>query len=402
MIPNKVLRGAFTAIGVAGMAISASPAMAQQQDQLRAFVNMYRVTDYALGANESCDLFMLGDYRALKVLHNSFRSDLSRVLSAEQMAEIETGKVAKANWQGCLNRAEKPQEWELIDTARLMAAALVTAPTRMSVDPKSCKVDGEFHALGKFEWPKAAVVAASDYADHPKKAEYDGLANEMGTMIDGECNRLNVSTLMQPAYETLVQSEDLSLLLQQKLEKKTVATSVGTRASTNPVSGYMGIWRSRRGGFLGTRLSSGLNVYRILDRGDKDVMFFHLSRPGTFDPSGKMFITRKGGWNARLKGNVDQLQMRLSTGDVIAFDKQSGSGSAGMGSSVFVLPAAAQARMAAVDDAVAVSVAYRAGNGDWVSFLDIGRDPAVQKQTMGDIRAGLEWANVPMPAKEDR
>lgn len=131
-------------------------------------------------------------------------------------------------------------------------------------------------------------------------------------------------------------------------------------------------------------------------------MFFHLSRPGTFDPSGKMFITRKGGWNARLKGNVDQLQMRLSTGDVIAFDKQSGSGSAGMGSSVFVLPAAAQARMAAVDDAVAVSVAYRAGNGDWVSFLDIGRDPAVQKQTMGDIRAGLEWANVPMPAKEDR
>lgn len=390
---------------VAAAALIAPLAQAQSQGgnaQLQGLANMYAISDYALGANDSCDLFTLGDYRALSELRASLRTDLSRMLSADQMAGIANAEKGRAAWKGCLTRADKPQEWALIDNARLMAQALLAAPTRMKTDQRACAVDGEWMKLSPSEWSFAATAAVSAYADSPRKAEFEGIATEMAGMIDGQCARSGASAFLRPGFEEILHTEDISLLLQARLKTKTVNTAVGTTILNDPVSSHIGLWRSRRGGFLGSRHSAGLNVYRVLDRADKDVLFFHLSRPGTFEPRGRMFVSRRGGWTARLKSNVDALQLVLPGGRALPLTKQSGEGTTALGHAVFILPADGVKHLQTLPDDAEIAIAYRVGNGQWTSFLDIGREPPQQKQTMAAIRDGLAWANAPLPAKGDR
>ncbi len=395
-----------TAALVASLALvgQAPPAAAQagNAQHVQSLANLYALTDYALGANEGCDLFTLGAYRALVRLRFTVKSDLRRALKAEQWARIASFDKGKSEWRGCLTRAARPDPWKLIDSARLVADALIAAPSKVSSEPKDCQVDGEYAALSKMEWSYPANAVLRHYVDDPRKAEFEALSKDFAAMIDVECKRTKYSALMQAGYESLLHSEDLLLMFQKGPGPKRVLTSAGTRVALRPLSLELGVWRSRRGGFTGSRLSAGLNVYRILDRADKEVVFFHLSRPGTFDPRGMMYITRTGRWVARMKSNIDELELRLSDGSRLPLAKQSGSGNTAVGAAEFTLPAAHQTQLGRAADDHTATLAYRVKGKEWTEFLDIGRTPGVQKQKIGDIRASLAWANAPMPAKEDR
>ncbi|WP_102153680.1 hypothetical protein [Tsuneonella flava] len=373
----------------------------QMQQQIRQFANMYMVTDYALGANENCDLFPLGEYRGLRIFRDLLRSDLGKVLKKEQIDQLSLYDKAKAEWKGCLARANHPKQWKVIEDAHVMALAMIAAPSNIATDSKTCKVDGVYQALNPTEWRFARTASESAAVIAKRRTDYDALTKEFAAIIDQQCKK-GVSQMMQPGYDSILLTEEINLYLQKGKKQVQVSTSVGTYISATPISADMGAWRSRMGSFIGNRPSLGLNVYRVLDRGDKPVVFFHLSRPGTFDPHGKILVTRQGGWIAKLRSNVDEVALNLPDGSRIALTKQSGSGSNVLGSSEFVLPPDGKAKLARLGDDAAVTVSYRMNGKEWTPFLEIGRDPPVQSQKMGNIRKALVWANAPMPAKEDR
>lgn len=406
--PFKTATGAVLAAALAMVLPAGANAQAQTtaqqqqlQQQVRQFANMYTVTDYALGANENCDLFTLGEYRGLRVFRDLLRSDLGKVLKKEQVDQLSTFDKAKSEWKGCLTRASHSQQWAIIENAHVMALAMIAAPAKITADAKTCKVDGVYQALKPLEWSFALKNAEASATVAKRRADYDALTKEFASIIDRQCQK-GVSQMLQPGYDAILLLEENNLYLQKGNKPAQVFTSIGTSVAAFPVSADVGVWRSRLGSFLGARPSRGLNVYRVLDRGDKPVVFFHLSRPGTFDPRGNMLITRQGGWIARLRSNVDEVALNLPDGSRIALAKQSGSGSKVVGASQFALPADGKAKLARLSDDAAITVSYRMNGKEWTPFLDIGREAPVQSQTMGHIRKALIWANAPMPAKEDR
>lgn len=380
----------------------ATPANANGQ-HVQGLLNMYRMVDYALGANESCDIFTIGHYRALLILRQTFRSDLGKVVAAEKLDESRPFEAAKQAWRGCLKRAQNPQEWTIIDNVTLLGNALIAAPNKVSVEPKECAVEWG-PALSKYEWPHAATSAVKKYQDTPRQAEFEKLRADFAAMIDGQCQKRKISELMQPGYEQLRHTEDNYLYLQRNnAGKKQVFTSVGSSIANDPVSRDFGVWRSRRGGFSQFGNARGITAYRVLEQGDVDVAFFNLARSGTFSAGGKMTIARKGRMTARMKADFDALELRLANGRAYPLTKTKGEGGGSFGgSSEFTLPADAQKALASLGDDATFTLAYRIGGDGWQQFLDIGKDAPVQQIRLGDIRSSLDWSNAPMIAPEDR
>lgn len=377
---------------------------ATQAQQVQSFVNMYRIVDYSLGANESCDLFTIGNYRALSLLRSMFRSKLRTVATDEQLDQLRPFDSAKEAWRGCITRAQDADAWSIIDRSELLSDALIAAPLKISTEPKDCRVAWGGPALSRSEWSYAATAAVSTYDKAPNKAEFEALQGELAAMIDEQCSKRQSSELMQAGYEQLRHTEDNHLFLQKgKPGKKQVFTSVGSDIASDPVSDDFGIWRSRRGGFSRHPTGTGVIPYRVLDRGDVDVAFFILSRPGTFSARGTMYLSRAGRMTARMDGNFDAIELRLSNGQSYPLTKLNGQGSGNFtASSEFVLPADAQAKLASLDDEVTMTIAYRLDGKDWASFLEIGKDAPTKDVSMADIRSALEWSSAPMPAKDDR
>ena len=375
---------------------------AQQVQQVQSFVNMYRMVDYSLGANESCDLFTIGHYRALGLLRSMFRSKLKSVATDEQLDQLRAFDSAKDAWRGCITQAENAEAWSIIDKSELLADALIAAPVKVSVEPKDCRVAWGGPALSRNEWAYAATAAVSKYDKTPDKAEFETLQGQLAAMIDEECGKRQSSELLQAGYEQLRHIEDNNLFLQKnKSGKKQVFTSVGSDIVSDPVSDDFGIWRSRRGGFSRYPTGTGIIAYRVRDRGDVDVAFSVLSRPGTYSARGKMYLSRAGRMTARMDGNFDAIELRLSNGDSYPLNKLKGQGSGNFtASSEFALPADAQRKLASLDDEATMTIAYRIDGKDWASFLEIGKNAATKEIGMGDIRSSLEWSNAPMAAKE--
>lgn len=377
---------------------------ANQAQQVQSFVNMYRMVDYALGANESCDLFTIGHYRALLDLRDMFRRKLRTVATDEQLDQLRPFDSAKQAWRGCITRADNAEAWSIIDKSELLADALIAAPLKASVETKQCRAGWGGLALSRAEWGYAASAAISNYNNTPKQAEFEGLQADLAAMIDEQCRKSQSSALMQAGYEQLRHTEDNHLFLQKgKPGKKQVFTSVGLDIVSDPVSYDFGIWRSRRGAFGRYVNGVGMTAYRVLDRGDVDVAFFNLSRPGTYSARGKMYLSRSGRMTARMGGNFDAIELRLSNGQTYPLTKLNGQGIGSFtASSEFALPADAQGKLASLDDEVSMTIAYRIDSQDWNRFLEIGKDAAVQTLAMGDIRSSLEWSNAPMAAKESQ
>ena len=185
--------------------------------------------------------------------------------------------------------------------------------------------------------------------------------------------------------------------------KKQVFTSVGSDILSDPVSDDFGIWRSRRGGFSRYPTGTGVIAYRVLDASDVDVALFMLSRPGTYSAGGKMYLSRAGRMTARMDGNFDAMELRISNGHFYPLTKLVGQGTGNFtASSEFALPADAQGKLAALDDELTMTIAYRIDGKDWASFLEIGKDASTKNISLADIRASLEWSNAPMAARDDR
>lgn len=393
-------------VSMTGLSLASLPAASQTTarpdvpQQVKAMAAMYAVTDYALGANERCDLFTLGEYRAMRVLNSTLKADITGRFTTQQMDALGQAKQGRQEWTSCLARANASQAWARIDNALLLARALITAPSRMTGDPKTCPVADQGLALGKYDWPYAATVPMKTYASSPRKAEFEGLAKDLAAMIDAECAKTGKSVLMQAGFEALVHSEDIQLSLQRTKTNRTALTPVGRAIGSNVIGDEIGIWRSRLGGFIGTRGSAGLNVYRIVARGDEDVLFLNLTRPA-LQPQGRMFVSRQGRWTARLKSNVDAVQLQLSDGTRIDLAKQSGQGEGAFGQSEFVTPPAAIALLARKPGTVDVMLAYRVKGGDWTPFQDFGLQRPVHRVSLATLREALAWASAPMPLRED-
>lgn len=399
-IHKRLLKFSAYILPVLSALAIAPPVHAQQPtaNQVQAVASLFALSSYALGANESCDILMLGEYRALMLLHDKFGPDLKIILKAEQYRSLDNFEKGKKEWVGCAGKTARPDAAQLIESANLIADALISAPHAIAGDPKSCSVDGEYMALSKTEWRIVANNRQTQYEQSPKKAEFENMVRIFAGMIDAEC-KSKYSLLMQAGFEQLVLTEDLNQYLQGKIEKKTIFTSVGKLVSFGSASDDFGIWRSRMGRFTGTRKKAGLSVYRVLKRDDENTIRFELSRPGTFDPHGRMLITQKGRWNANMRSNIDAMEIRLSDGTKLAMEKESGNGSATIGSSKFILPTQSQRIIERKPDLTRVTVAFQnAGQnaGAWTEFLDIGKDASIQSQSLGDLRTALQWANVPV------
>lgn len=377
---------------------------ATQAQQVQSFVNMYRMVDYSLGANESCDLFTIGNYRALWLLHSMFRSKLRAVATDEQLEQMRPFDKAKQAWSGCIKRADNAEAWSIIDKSELLAEALIAAPLKVSIEPKDCRVAWGGPALSRNEWGYAATAAVSKYDKAPNKAEFEALQGELAAMIDEECVKRQSSELMQAGYEQLRHTEDNHLFLQKgKPGKKQVFTSVGSDIVSDPVSDDFGIWRSRRGGFSRYPTGTGVIAYRVLDTSDVDVALFMLSRPGTYSAGGKMYLSRAGRMTARMDGNFDAIELRISNGQSYPLTKLGGQGTGNFtASSKFALPADAQGKLAKLNDELTMTIAYRIDGKDWASFLEIGKDASTKEISLDDIRSSLEWSNAPMAARDDR
>lgn len=377
---------------------------ATQTQQVQSFVNMYRMVDYSLGANESCDLFTIGNYRALWLLRSMFRSKLRAVATDEQLEQMRPFDKAKQAWSGCIKRADNAGAWSIIDKSELLAEALIAAPLKVSIEPKDCRVAWGGPALSRNEWGYAATAAVSKYDKAPNKAEFEALRGELAAMIDEECVKRQSSELMQAGYEQLRHTEDNHLFLQKgKPGKKQVFTSVGSDIVSDPVSDDFGIWRSRRGGFSRYPTGTGVIAYRVLDTSDVDVALFMLSRPGTYSAGGKMYLSRAGRMTARMDGNFDAMELRISNGQSYPLTKLGGQGTGNFtASSEFALPADAQGKLAKLDDELTMTIAYRIDGKDWASFLEIGKDASTKEISLADIRSSLEWSNAPMAARDDR
>jgi hypothetical protein len=407
MMP-KIARNCIAQLvaAAAGLGLAAVPAAAQSParpdvpQQVKAMAAMYAVTDYALGANERCDLFLLGEYRAMRVLNSTLRAEIAGRFTPQQMDALGQAKQGRQEWTSCLTRVGAPQAWARINNALLLARALITAPSRMTRDPKTCPVADQGLALGKYDWPYAATVPMKTYATSPRKAEFDGLARDLAAMIDAECARNGKSVLMHAGFEALVHSEDIQLSLQKSRTNRTALTPVGRTIGTNVIGDEIGIWRSRLGGFVGTRGSAGLNVYRVVARGDENVLFLNLTRPA-LQPQGRIFVSRQGRWTARLKSNVDAMQLQLSDGTRIDLAKLSGQGEGAFGQSEFVSPPATIALLARKPDTTEVMLAYRVKGGDWTPFQDFGLQRPVHRLSLATLREALAWASAPMPLRED-
>ncbi|OCC22571.1 hypothetical protein MB02_16295 [Croceicoccus estronivorus] len=376
--------------------MASAPAAAQsQQEKLQSMAQFYAVSTYALGANENCDLLTNGEYRALIVMRDFLGREIKLHASEQALASVDNFAKGQDGWKRCLSRTKSSGEWANIDQALLIAHALEAAPNAMVADPATCDVTSAFVKLRRSEWKMAAVVHNDKYNEEPKKAQYDGLKAMFAGLIDAECARTGRSELMQAGFDALLLVEDINLLLQKNLAKKNVFTSVGSSLITSHVSKDLGVWRLRRGAFTGTYWRAGLNVYRVLKRGDEKTIFLHLTSPGTFGATGRMFITQKGRWIAEISSNLDAMEMRLSNGDNLVMEKETGNGSGAIGFSRFVLPVLAQARLDAAPVDLTLTFAYRVNDKPWSLFRDTGREADVQQVKLRQTREALAWATVP-------
>ncbi|MEH6759103.1 MAG: hypothetical protein V7676_16560 [Parasphingorhabdus sp.] len=393
---KKLLKFSTYILPVLSAFAIAPSAHAQQPNanQVQAVANLYALSTYALGANESCDIFLLGEYRAMMLIRDKFGPDLKKILNAEQYRSVDSFEKGKKEWVGCAGKSPHTDAVQLIGSADLLADALISAPSAMTSDPKLCSVAGEYKALSKLEWSVIANTRKIKYNQSPKKAEFENLLQSFADMIEAEC-KSKYSSLMQAGYEQLVLTEDLNQHLQGSIEKKILFTSVGTLVSFDSASDDFGIWRSRMGRFSGTRKTAGLSVYRLLKRDDENTVRFELSRPGMFDPRGRMFITQKGRWVASMRSNIDAIEIRLSDGTKLAMNKESGNGSIAVGSSKFNLLTQSQRIIERKPDQTSVTVAFQKA-GVWTEFQDIGKNASVQSQSLGDLRKALQWANAPV------
>lgn len=389
----------LTAISGATTLMLTSPVHAQSdQDKLRSMAQFYGFATYALGANERCDLLDAGEYRGLIALRDALSGDLSRATTKEVFASLNHAPNAEKEWEtGCLSRRTHSQQWGHINNARLIAHAIAAAPAAMSGDPGECRI-GLADKLTRTDWAIVAELVARHHlvAD---RASFESMQKMFAGLVDTDCARdAKESRLMQAGFDFLWHVEDNARATSGIATVKSPGSSLAAKYKSIVVAKEMGPWRLRRGMFTGSFGRDGINLYRLVERGDADTAFISLTNPGLFrDPQGDLRFSQKGRWTVKLKGNAAAVQLRLDDGTVIPLQKLAGDGSQGMGSSRFDLSKASLATLNGKPDATDVQIAWQNDEGKWVLFQGSGVNPKAVKFTLGHLREAIAWAMVPRP-----
>lgn len=393
---RKLLLGISAILTTTAALAASADAQAQSNDEkLRSMAQFYGVATYALGANEQCDLLDQGEYRGLTVLRDALTRDLSRATTPEVFASLDHAPTGTKDWKkGCLARRAHDTEWRRIDSARLIAHALQAAPAAMTRNPEKCGTGNMVEKLPRSDWTIVAAMAAQNHANGDR-ATFDGLQKMFAGLIDTDCGRAQMSSLLQAGFDALWLIEDNA---RANAAQKSPGSSLAGKYQSVVVAKELGPWRLRRGGFNGSWPRDGINVFRLVERGDSATAFLYLTSIGAFGgPRGELLFRPRGGWTVQLGGNAAAVALSLSDGTTMPLTKLSGSGSEGLGSARFELPKGSIAALKGKADATVIHIKWQDGDGKWTPFFGLGRDPSPQKFTLAQLREAIAWAVVPRP-----
>lgn len=398
MIRNAALAATMALVMLAAPVNAQAPAPAPTlAQQLRPLMEVYAVSTFALGADQSCQVLQVGELSALTLIKQRLTEQIGNVVGAETLPKIDMTAKGESEAKDC---AISNDAQELLDTGHVVARALMDAPTAMQSDPSKCLVDGELKAVTKSEWSWVEKSHWTTYENPQLQATYDGLRGNFANIIDQDCTRkfapVRVSNLLQPAFTKLLHLEDLNFYKKDPY-KTTSFTRFARDLRSEPVSHKIGAWSSRLGGFTGTRGRAGLDFFRVVADGDVRTAFATLASPGTFGVKGTVFFSRDGRWSVDLGRNVAGVQIALEPGIRLDMTKLEGSGS-GMGShSKFVLAPEDQMIVDMEAKSTDATLYYSEDGKSWKPFLAGGKDPDPQKINLGELREGLAWASAPRP-----
>ena len=114
--------------------------------QARPLMEVFGIATFAAGADESCQLFDVGELRAFQVLKGQIGRQLARVGGDEVVAAIDQSERGTRQAKGCA----MPDETKVtIERARVVARALQDAPAAMTTNQQQCAVEGthwRFHS----------------------------------------------------------------------------------------------------------------------------------------------------------------------------------------------------------------------------------------------------------------
>lgn len=398
-IPISITRTLTVLSGAATLIFTPSAHAQSNQDKLRSMAQYYGFATYALGANERCDLLDAGEYRALIALRDALSGDLSRATTKEVFTSLNHAPNAEKEWgKGCLSQQAHSQQWGHVKNARLIAHAIEAAPAAMSGDPGECRV-GLADKLPRADWAIVAEMAARHHLV-TDRASFESMQKMFAGLVDADCARdAKESRFLQAGFDYLWHLEDHARAA-GNVTVKSPGSSLAVKHRSLVVAKDMGPWRLRRGVFTGSFGRDGINVYRLVDRGDADTAFISLTNPVLFrDPQGDLWFSQKGRWTIKLKGNAPAVQLRLGDDTAIPFSKLAGDGSQGMGSSRFQLDQTALATLKAKPDTATVQIAWQNDEGKWALFQGSGLNPKAVQFTLGQLRDAIAWATVPRPTE---
>ena len=359
--------------------------------QARPLMEVFGIATFAAGADESCQLFDVGELRAFQVLKGQIGRQLARVGGDEVVAAIDQTERGTRQAKGCA----MPDDTKVtIERARVVARALQDAPAAMTTDQQQCAVEGTHWRFHRREWefvPKGHFV---EYEDPQLEAMYQGLRTNFASIADQACGLVKQTVMLIPAFEKLRLMEEASSFA---APDAMAFTSLGSSERTF-TSRHLGLWRSQRS-WTGGGYTTEPDFYRMAHDGDVKTGFARLSSPGLFGVAGHMYFTTGGKWIAGINRNIEAVELRLDNGISLPMEKVAGEKEGMEGTSTFELGKSGLTVLRDQGADVSVRVAFKQAGEEWRIFDAPGKGSGVQQINLGAVREGLAWSNAPRPAK---
>lgn len=358
---------------------------------------MHAAATYALGANDTCDLFKQGELRALKVLARATGEALEVDAGPGSSDRVNRYTGGFEAWKGCPTKAAAPEAWRHIHNAKILASALIAAPAIMSRDPATCKIEGESRAYERKVWQIAADVKAAEYRSSARHAEFEALQSYFAGQVDDECAYgKRHSIIMQAAFDFIRQIDQGIIMRNFYAPHMPADQPIVLGPGAVPIPEEHFFWRSRRGDFVPSKTPVSFGVYRISGKGDKKAISAVIVPLSAGGPAGFLFISQQGKWSARLDRDVRALRLHLGGRQFVPFDRVMPKPAAGGPSSYgFELSDANRALLDRLRASVEIGLQYQDGEGRWVSFAAPARNQAAEPLRMVDIRTAMAWVNRP-------
>ncbi|KPF63083.1 hypothetical protein [Porphyrobacter sp. AAP60] len=388
-----------SAVIIAACLVAATPALAQAaiDPELRRLAGMHAASTYALGANDTCDLFKQGELRALDVLARATGEALEVDAGPGTSDRVNRYSSGFEEWKGCPTKAAAPDAWRHIHNAKILASALIAAPAMMSRDPATCEIEGEGRAYDRKVWQIAADVKAAEYRSSARHAEFEALQSYFAGQVDDECayGRRH-SIIMQAAFDFIRQIDQGIIMRNFYAPHMPADQTIVLGPGAVPIPEEHFFWRSRRGDFVASETPVNFGVYRISGKGDKKAISAVIVPLSAGAPAGFLFISKQGKWSARLDRDVRVLSLDMGGGQFVPFDRVMPKPVAGEPTAyVFELSDANRALLDRLKASTQIGLQYQDNERRWASFAALTRNQAAEPLRMVDIRTALAWVNSP-------